>query len=328
MMSDFAGRKDLKIWNCGQGGLVGSALDRRLQTEECTLIQNPSRTALDLRCQTDVLSFVAREQPDLIFLSAATVGGIGANVSHPAAMITNNLQIQTNILHAAWKYNVGKLVFLGSSCIYPKMAEQPICEEALLSGPLEPTNKSYAVAKIAGIEMCQAFQEQYDCNFVSVMPSNLYGEGDHFDLENAHVLPTLIRKFHDAKIKGVDVVDLWGTGTPLREFLHVDDLADALVFVAKKYDNAGLLNIGSGDEITIKDLSRLIARIVGYQGIIRFDADKPDGTPRKLVDSSRLNQLGWTPKISLKEGIASTYAWFKQQDPASFQEHRTKYDLW
>ena len=331
MTSEYLLHNNLKVWNCGSNGLVGSALTRALNKEEWVEIKTPSREKLDLRCQSDVLSFVSKTKPDIIFLSAAMVGGIIANKDNPAMMITNNLQIQTNIIHAAWKYNVKKLVFLGSSCIYPKIVEQPIPEEAFLSGKLEPTNQSYSIAKIAGIEMCRAFYMQYGCNFISVMPANLYGINDNFNLENAHVLPALIRKFHEAKISGDSEVILWGTGTALREFLYVDDLAKALIFVAKNYNQAAMpINIGAGKEISIKELAKMMAEIIGYKGKIRFDLSKPDGTPCKLLDISRIDGLGWSAETTLREGITKTYNWFKSkaQDPAFFQEHRTKYDLW
>jgi GDP-L-fucose synthase len=246
-----------------------------------------------------------------VYLAAAKVGGIHANSTYPAEFIATNLAIQQNVIHAAWEHGVQKLLFLGSSCIYPRDAAQPMREDALLSGPLEPTNEWYAIAKIAGIKMCQAYRQQYGFNAISLMPTNLYGPGDNFDLENSHVLPALIRKFHEAKEAGADAVEVWGTGTPQREFLHVDDLADACAFLMENYDSGEIVNVGWGKDISIGELAHLIAEVVGFEGELAFDSSKPDGTPRKLLDTSRLSSLGWSPSISLRDGIEETYRWYR-----------------
>lgn len=305
--------KRSKIYIAGHRGLVGSAIKRKL--EECGYSNLTYRTSseLDLRNQPAVEKFFAEEKPEYVFLAAAKVGGINANNIYPAEFIHDNIAIQTNIIHAAYKYGVKKLLFLGSSCIYPKFAPQPIKEEYLLTGELEQTNEPYAIAKIAGLKMCDAYNKQYGTNFISVMPTNLYGPNDNFDLKNSHVLPALIRKFHEAKIKNMPEVEIWGTGKPRREFLHVDDLADACVFLMKKYSYSGIgshVNIGTGKDVTISELADIIKNIIGYAGSIRFNHNMPDGTPRKLLDVSRLKASGWQAKIPLEEGIKSTYDYY------------------
>jgi GDP-L-fucose synthase len=305
----LAGRR---IWVAGHRGMVGSALCRRLAAEDCTVL-TVERRELDLRDGAGVDRWLEASRPDAIFLAAAKVGGILANDSRPAEFLYDNLAIEANIIHAAWKQGVAKLLFLGSSCIYPRMAPQPIAESALLTGPLEPTNQWYSIAKIAGIMLCQAYRRQYGCDFISAMPTNLYGTGDNFDLRSSHVVPALMRKVHEAKLGGADTVSVWGSGAPLREFLHVDDLADALVFLMKTYSDEEHVNVGSGEEIAIRDLARLLAEVTGYRGGFAFDASLPDGTPRKLLDSGRLRQLGWSAKIGLRQGLASTYRWYLAQ---------------
>ena len=305
--------KSSRIYVAGHRGLVGSAICRRLDAEGFTHLLTRRSDELDLTRQAEVEAFFQREKPDYVFLSAAKVGGILANNTYPADFIYKNIMIQSNIIHASYANGVRKLLFLGSSCIYPKFAPQPMKEEYLLTGELEPTNEPYAVAKIAGIKMCQAYNSQYKTNFISVMPTNLYGPGDNFDLETSHVLPALIRKFHEAKTGQSPSVTIWGTGTPKREFLYIDDLADACVFLMNNYDAAGIVNIGVGDDISINELARLVKRIMGYAGEIVYDSSKPDGTPRKLLDVSRLNSLGWKAKISLEEGIARTYEWYVKE---------------
>ena len=302
--------KTSKIFVAGHRGLVGSAILRRLQAEGYTNLVVRTRRELDLTNQAAVERFFAQEKPEYVFLAAAKVGGILANATYPADFIRDNLLIQTHVIDAAYRHGVRKLLFLGSSCIYPKYTPQPMKEEHLLTGPLEPTNEPYAVAKIAGIKMCQAYRRQYGFNAISLMPTNLYGPGDNFDLQTSHVLPALIRKFHEAKERGDRQVVVWGTGKPRREFLHVDDLADAAVFLMRHYDEEQIINVGVGEDISIADLAALIKRIVGYEGEIVYDTSKPDGTPRKLLDVSRLFALGWRPKISLEEGIRQTYTWF------------------
>jgi GDP-L-fucose synthase len=299
-----------RIFVAGHRGLVGSAICRRLQTDGFHEVVTRTSTELDLRKQAAVEEFFAEERPEYVFLAAARVGGILANDRRPAEFIADNLAIQTNIIDAAWRYGVRKLLFLGSSCIYPKLAPQPMREDSLLTGPLEPTNEWYAIAKIAGIKMCQAYRRQYGFNAISAMPTNLYGPGDNFDLESSHVLPALIRKFHEATVRGNDEVTIWGTGRPRREFLHVDDLARACVFLMRDYDDEGIINIGWGVDISISDLADLVGRVVGYGGRLRFDASKPDGTPRKLLDVTRLNARGFRPRIELEDGIRETYNWF------------------
>jgi len=296
--------------------MVGSAIVRKLQKEGYANLLLRSRQELDLLDQTVVRRFFEAEKPEYVFLAAAKVGGILANDTYRAQFIYENLQIQNNIIHSAWQSGVKKLLFLGSSCIYPKHAPQPMKEEHLLTGPLEPTNEPYAVAKIAGIKMCQAYNDQYGTDYISVMPTNLYGPNDNFDLQTSHVLPALIHKFHKAKKDRLPAVEIWGTGSPKREFLHVDDLADACLFLMKNYSGNNFLNIGVGEDISIKDLALLIKKIVGYQGKLSFDTSKPDGTPRKLLDVGRLHRLGWKATIGLEEGIAQTYRWFLANNPA------------
>ena len=287
--------------------MVGSALLRKLETESFTNFVLRTSKELDLRDQASVAHFFEEEKPEYVFLAAAKVGGIIANNTYRAQFLYENLMIQSHIIHQSYVHGVKKLLFLGSSCIYPKLAPQPLKEDYLLTGPLEPTNEPYAIAKIAGIKMCDAYRDQYGCNFISVMPTNLYGPNDNYDLNNSHVLPALIRKFHEAKENGDSEVVVWGTGTPRREFLHADDLADACYFLMERYNEPGLVNIGVGEDITIADLANLIKEVVGYRGSIVFDTSKPDGTPRKLLDVSKLNNLGWHSSISLKEGIEKVY---------------------
>lgn len=302
--------KNDKIYVAGHKGLVGSAIFRIIEKMGFENIIFREHSELDLTNQAGVIDFFKQERPDYIFLAAAKVGGIHANSSYPADFITSNLLIQTNVIDAAYTYNTKKLLFLGSSCIYPKFAPQPMKEEYLLTGELEPTNEWYAIAKIAGIKMCQAYRKQYGFNSISIMPTNLYGPGDNFDLEDSHVLPALLRKFHEAKINGSPEVVVWGTGAPRREFLHVDDLAEAALFLMENYNKEEIVNVGEGKDISIQELAGLIKEITDYQGKIVFDSSKPDGTPRKLLDISRIEKLGWTSKISLREGIESTYKWF------------------
>ena len=299
-----------RIFVTGHGGLVGSAIVRQLKKSGCLNLVLTTRAELDLRNQAAVARFFARQRPEFVFLAAAKVGGILANSTRPAEFLYDNLAIQTNVIHAAWQNGAQKLVFLGSSCIYPQLAPQPIKEEYLLTGPLEPTNEAYAIAKIAGLKLAAACREQYGFPAVSLMPTNLYGPGDSFDLEKSHVLPALMRRFHEAKLANAPSVTLWGTGTARREFLHVDDLAAAACFVMEHYEGGELLNVGFGEDLTIAELARKVARIVGYQGAIRFDPSRPDGTPRKLLDASRIHALGWRARISLEEGIAATYEWY------------------
>jgi len=306
--------KFAKIYVAGHTGLVGSALLRKLRQEGYENIITRTSKELDLRKQDEVLKFFEQEKPEYVFLAAAKVGGILANNTYPAEFIYDNLMIEANIIHSAYLTGVKKLLFLGSSCIYPKYAPQPIKEEYLLDGKLEPTNEPYAIAKIAGIKMCQAYNRQYGKNFISVMPTNLYGPNDNFDLQNSHVLPALIRKFHEAKVNNSPKVVLWGTGTPKREFLHVDDLADACLYLMRTYNDSEIINIGVGQDISIKDLANLVKSIVGYTGEIRWDTSKPDGTPRKILDVSKLKALGWEAKISLEEGIKSTYQWYLENE--------------
>jgi GDP-L-fucose synthase len=301
--------KGKKVFVAGHKGMVGSALLRRLAGEECEIV-SASRSVLDLRRQSDTEAFMARVRPQVVFVAAATVGGILANRDRPGEFIYDNLAIAANIMEAARRVGAERLVYLGSSCVYPREAPQPIPEEALLTGPLEPTNKAYAVAKIAGITLAQSYRAQFGCRFISAQPTNLYGPGDNFDLTNAHVLPALLRKAHEAARSGARELVVWGTGRALREFLHVDDLADALVFLAERYDSGEIINVGSGEEIAIADFAALIAETVGFAGELVFDRAKPDGTPRKLIDSSRLSAAGWRPKIPLAQGLRSAYAWF------------------
>jgi GDP-L-fucose synthase len=297
-----------KIFVAGHRGMVGSAIVRKLSQEGYSNLLLRTSRELDLRNTQEVELFFQREQPEYVFLAAAKVGGIMANNTYRAEFLYENLMIQNNVIHSAWKNGVKKLQFLGSSCIYPKLAPQPLKEEYLLTGVLEPTNEPYAIAKIAGIKMCDAYRDQYGCNFISVMPTNLYGPNDNYDLEKSHVLPALIRKFHEAKRDGVPEVKLWGSGTPLREFLHVDDLADACYFLMQTYNEPGLVNIGVGTDLSIKDLALLVRSVVGYTGEIVHDLTKPDGTPRKLMDVSKLHATGWKARIGLEVGIKDVYA--------------------
>lgn len=299
-----------RIFVAGHRGLVGSAIVRRLEKLGCRNLLVRSRSELDLREQAAVDRFFREERPEFVFLAAAKVGGILANATHPAEFLHDNLAIQTNVIQAAWAHGAQKLLFLGSSCIYPKLAPQPIKEEYLLTGPLETTNEAYAIAKIAGLKLAAAYHAQYGFSAISLMPTNLYGQGDNFDLQTSHVLPAMIRRFHEAKTSASPSVTLWGTGTPRREFLHVDDLADAACFLMVNYDSPELLNVGVGEDLTIADLAALVARIVGYNGRIDFDSSRPDGTPRKLLDVSRIHGLGWRAQIPLEQGIASTYEWY------------------
>ncbi len=303
--------KTARIYIAGHKGLVGSALVRALVHDGYTTIITKTRQELDLLDRDAVATFFETEKPEYVFLAAAKVGGIMANKTAPADFIRENLLIETNVIDAAFRHSVTKLLFLGSSCIYPKHAPQPIKEEYLLTGPLEPTNDAYAIAKIAGIIMCQSYHRQHGSNFISVMPTNLYGPYDNFDLATSHVLPALIRRFHEAKKQGSESITLWGSGTPRREFLHVDDLAAACLHLMRAYNEPEIVNIGTGDDVTIKELAETIATIVGYQGTIDWDTTKPDGTPRKLLDVSKLKSLGFTPHISLSEGIETTYSWYQ-----------------
>jgi GDP-L-fucose synthase len=304
--------KTAKIFVAGHRGMVGSAIVRELQNQGYKNIVTKTRLELDLIDQKAVRDFFAQEKPEYVFLSAAKVGGIEANRTQQGAFTYENLQIQNNIIHNSYLNGVKRLVFLGSSCIYPRMAPQPIKEECLLTGALEPTNYGYAIAKIAGVKMCEAYRDQYGCDFIALMPTNLYGINDNFDLNGSHVLPALLRKFHEAKIAKKPVVEVWGSGTPMREFLYVDDLAKACVFAMNNKKVAGLTNIGTGTDVTIAELAKLIKKIIGYNGEIKFDATKPDGTPRKCMDVSKINSLGWKAEISLEEGIAKVYEWYLQ----------------
>jgi GDP-L-fucose synthase len=299
--------KDKKIYIAGHRGMVGSAIKRNLEAKGFQNILVKTSLELDLRNQQDVKNFFESEKPDYVFLAAAKVGGIVANNTYRAQFIYENLQIQNNVIHYAHESGVKKLMFLGSSCIYPKMAPQPLKEEYLLTGLLEETNEPYAIAKIAGIKMCDAYRSQYGSNFISVMPTNLYGPNDNYDLKNSHVLPALIRKFHEAKVSYAESVTIWGTGSPMREFLHADDMADACVYLMHHYNEPGLVNIGTGKDITIKELAEMIQKIVGYGGALEFDTSKPDGTPRKLMDVSKLHSLGWKHAIELEDGISDVY---------------------
>ncbi len=298
--------KDSKIYIAGHRGMVGSAIWRLLESEGYTRLIGKTSTELDLRNQQAVADFFEQEKPEYVFLAAAKVGGIVANNTFRADFLHDNLLIQSNIIHQAYIHKVKKLLFLGSSCIYPKMAPQPLKEDYLLTGPLEPTNEPYAIAKIAGIKMCDAYRDQYGCNFISAMPTNLYGPNDNFDLQNSHVLPALIRKFCEAREEKKKYVQIWGSGRPKREFLHVDDLAQACLFLMKSYSESGLVNIGVGEDISIKELAESIGRIVGFEGDLVFDSEKPDGTPRKLMDVSKINAMGWKASISLEEGLKRT----------------------
>jgi len=314
-------KTDSRIFVAGANGLVGSAIVRRLRADGCTDLLTPERNELDLTCQRAVADFFRRERPEYVILAAAKVGGIHANNTYPAEFIQQNLAIQTNVIHAAWEHGVERLLFLGSSCIYPKLAPQPMRESHLLTGPLEPTNEPYAIAKIAGLKMCEAYNRQYGTRFVAVMPTNLYGPGDNFHPENSHVLPALIRRFHEARQDGLDKVTVWGSGRPLREFLYVDDMADGSLFVLGldeqtlkenllSYPKPCFVNLGTGVDVSIRELAETIKEVVGYPGALEFDPSKPDGTMRKLQDVSRMKALGWQAKVSLREGIERTYRWF------------------
>ena len=316
-----------RVWVAGHRGMVGSAIVRRLAREGCEVVTAP-RQSVDLIRQDQTERWMAEAKLDAVFLAAAKVGGILANDSRPAEFLYDNLMIEANVVEAARRTGVSKLLFLGSSCIYPRLAPQPITEDALLTGPLEPTNEWYAIAKIAGIKLAQAYRKQYGCDFVSAMPTNLYGPEDNFDLASSHVLPALIRKTYEAKLSGAEELVIWGTGTPRREFLHVDDCADACVFLMKTYSDAEHVNVGSGDDITILDLAKAVAEVVGFQGKIVNDLSKPDGTPRKLMSADRLRALGWSPTIGLTEGLKTTYQWFLErsagQDPQAGAADRAR----
>jgi len=300
-------KENAKIYIAGHRGMVGSAILKTLELQGFHNFVTRTSSELDLRNQQGVFDFFEREKPEYVFLAAAKVGGIVANNTYRAEFIYDNICLQSNVIHAAYMNNVEKLMFLGSSCIYPKMAPQPMSEDSLLTGILEPTNEPYAVAKIAGIKMCEAYRDQYNCNFISVMPTNLYGSNDNYDLQNSHVLPAMIRKFHEAKLEGKEKVEIWGTGAPKREFLHADDMADACVFLMKTYDGKGFLNIGTGEDISIKDLALLVKKVVGFSGALHFDISKPDGTLRKLMNVDHLHNLGWKHTIELETGIAMAY---------------------
>jgi GDP-L-fucose synthase len=304
-------RPDASIFVAGHRGMVGSAIVRALRAAGFENLALRERSQLDLARQADVERFFTEVRPAYVFVAAAKVGGILANDSRPAEFLRDNLAIQTNVIDAAYRNGAAKLLFLGSSCVYPRLAAQPITEESLLTGPLEPTNEWYAIAKIAGIKMCEAYRRQYGFNAITAMPTNLYGPEDNFDLASSHVLPALLRKFHEAKQAGARTVDVWGTGTPRREFLHVDDLADACLFLMRNYDAAGWINVGVGSDLPIAELAHAVARVVGFEGSLRFDTSKPDGTPRKLLDTSRLTALGWVPRIELDAGLRSTYNWYR-----------------
>jgi len=302
--------RDAAIFVAGERGLVGSAIVRALRARDFSTLVSAPRTKLDLRDQPAVERFFEDRRPEYVFMAAAKVGGILANDTYPADFIRDNLLIQNNLIDASHRHGVRKFCFLGSSCVYPRLAPQPLREDSLLTGPLEPTNQWYAIAKIAGLKMCEAYSRQYGFNAISVMPTNLYGPGDNFDLQNSHVLPALIRKFNEAKLARAGAVTIWGSGTPRREFLHVDDLADAVCFLMTSYDSPEIINVGCGEDITIAELAELVRGIVGFSGAIELDRGKPDGTPRKLLDVTKMTALGWRPKISLADGIRATYRWF------------------
>lgn len=314
-------KKDSKIYVAGHRGLVGSAIVRSLKEKGYTNIVVRTHKELDLIRQIEVEKFFEEEKPEYVFLAAAKVGGIHANNTFPANFIYDNLMIETNIIHSAYKNNVKKLIFLGSSCIYPKFAKQPIREEYLLTGELEETNEAYAIAKIAGIELCKFYRRQYNCDFISAMPTNLYGINDNFDLETSHVLPALIRKFHEAKVNNEEEVIMWGTGKPLREFMYVDDLADALIHLMLNYSEESHVNMGTGKDLSIGELANLIREVVGFKGHITNDLSKPDGTPRKLLDVSKLEKTGWKYKTDLKEGIEKTYKWYLSKETSEKKEN-------
>ncbi len=303
-----------RVYVAGHRGMVGSAIVRKLHDAGFTTIITRTHAELDLTEQSAVRDFFDKERPDYVVLAAAKVGGIYANSTYPADFIYQNLMMETNVIHSAYQTGVKKLLFLGSSCIYPKFAEQPMKESALLTGALEPTNEAYAVAKIAGIVMCQSYAQQYGVSFISAMPTNLYGPNDTYELQNSHVLPALLRKIHEAKVTGQPEVEIWGTGTPRREFLYVDDLADACLMLLDRYSSSAIVNVGCGEDVTIRELADLIADVVGYTGTFRFDVTKPDGTPRKLLDVSRIKALGWEPCISLQEGIGMVYSEFRRRN--------------
>ncbi len=305
-----------RVWVAGHRGMVGSALVRRLAAENSEIL-TLSRSEVDLRDQASVRAWVAREKPDAVFLAAAKVGGILANDTYPADFLYDNLMIEANIIEAAFRNDVEKLCFLGSSCIYPKFADQPIREDSLLTGSLEPTNEWYAIAKIAGIKLAQAYRRQHGADYISAMPTNLYGPGDNFDLKSSHVMPALIRKAHEAKLRGDKEIVVWGTGTPRREFLHVDDCADACVHLVKTYSDFEHVNVGSGEDLTILDLTKLVCEVVGFKGEIVHDLTKPDGTPRKLMSAEKIRGLGWRPSIALRDGVAAAYAWFQSSAAAA-----------
>ncbi len=309
-MSSFFDERSARVFVAGHRGMVGSAVVRALRNVGFDNLLIRTSSELDLRNQRAVDRFFADEKPAYVFLAAARVGGILANDRYPADFIYDNLAIETNVIHAAYKNQVRKLLFLGSTCIYPRLAPQPMPEDSLLTGPLEPTNEWYAIAKIAGIKLCQAYRRQHGCDFISAMPTNLYGPGDNFDLENSHVIPAMMRKMHEAKLAGASEVALWGTGKPRREFLHVDDLADALLFLMDRYGDEPHVNVGVGDDLSIRDLAELVRDTVGFDGDLSFDSGKPDGTPRKLVDTRLINALGWQSSIGLADGLRATYAWF------------------
>lgn len=298
-----------RVWVAGHNGLVGSALMRRLAQENCQIL-SVSKDDLDLRDQAGVKAWMNENKPEVVILAAARVGGILDNATHPAAFLYDNLIIEVNVIHGAYEAGVEKLLFLGSSCIYPKDAKNPIKEEVLLTGPLEPSNESYAVAKIAGLKMCQAYRQQYGCDFISAMPCNLYGPGDRFDLSASHVIPALMMKAHEAKVSRAKQVDVWGSGKPRREFLYVDDLADALVFLLKNYSGNSPVNVGAREDVTIAELANMVAETVGFEGDLAFDLSKPDGVSQKRIDASRIQRQGWLPKTDLKSGLAQTYAWY------------------
>lgn len=302
--------KRSKIYVAGHRGLVGSAILRKLEKEGYENLVVRTSKELDLRDKQQVDTFFETEKPEFVFLAAAKVGGIVANNEFPADFIRDNLMIQTNVIDASYRNQVEKLLFLGSTCIYPKLAPQPLKEEYLLTGPLEPTNDAYALAKIAGIKMCQSYNKQYGTNYISAMPTNLYGENDNFDLQSSHVMPALIRKFHEAKLSNQSSVEVWGTGTPKREFLYSDDLADACVYLMNHYNEDEIINIGVGEDVSIKELAETVQRVVGFEGELKFDTTKPDGTPRKLVDTTKINQLGWKADVKLEDGISLAYEWF------------------
>ncbi len=311
--------KDKRIWVAGHRGMVGAATVRRLGNEDCEIL-TAGRETVDLRRQAETEDWIAAARPDGIVLAAATVGGIQANDTRPADFIYDNLAIETNVIEAARRVGVGKLLLLGSSCIYPRLAPQPMTEEALLTGALEPTNQWYAVAKIAGIKLCQAYRRQHGVDFISAMPTNLFGPGDNFDLESSHVAAALLRKAHEAKRENADFLTIWGSGTPKREFLYVDDCADALVHLLAHYSGERHVNIGTGQDVTVRELAETIAGVVGYRGEFRYDATKPDGTPRKLLDVSRLRELGWTATTTLRDGLAKTYDWYVSQESGAEHE--------